>query len=365
MTKQLTNADYYKAAKDLKCQPEALMAVAEVESAGGGYDNQGRLVVRFEGHKFREYTFKKYDQSHPHLSYPYKVQKSKQHGYSAFNQAFALDQEAALKASSWGKFQPLAVNHREAGFKNVRDFVDYLRVSEANQLKVFVEMIKFRQLDDELQRLDWAGFARNYNGKSYKDNDYDGKMHRAYLRYKARKINWNDVLLSEREIDNLLINLDDFESAAKIDNDPIESPLDPSSSEIAYQSAMNEESTVTPTLPQQMQPIQTYLPELPSFGQVGEYVTGTLETVHNTKQTFDTLQQISDTVTESRDGKKSLWTVISQTVLQIVWAIVGFIIGIPMEIWIVVALIVAGFAFYYLYRQITLGKMREISKLKN
>lgn len=191
MTKELTIQDYCEAARTLGCDVAALMAVAEVESSGSGYDEFGRIKLRFEGHKFREYTFGKYDKTHPHLSYPYKNQKFKQHGYNAFNEAFALDQEAALKASSFGKFQPLAVNHREAGFTNVRAFVDFLRKSERNQLIVFCLMVKFRHLDDELRGLKWAAFAENYNGKSYRDNDYDGRMSRAYKKYKAQKIDCN------------------------------------------------------------------------------------------------------------------------------------------------------------------------------
>lgn len=198
---KLTNENYCEAAKDLGCDVAALMAVAEVESAGGGYDENGRLKLRFEGHKFREYTFGKYDKTHPHLSYPYKFQRNKLHGYSAFNDAFALDEEAALKASSFGKFQPLAVNHREAGFKSVRSFVDFLRISESNQLIVFCLMVKFRGLDDELRRRDWAGFALNYNGRAYRDNDYDGKMRRAYERFKKQRINCNEFAdLTEDEI---------------------------------------------------------------------------------------------------------------------------------------------------------------------
>lgn len=203
--KLLKTKDYCDAAKDLRCEVAALMAVAEVESSGDGYDESGRIKIRFEGHKFREYTFGRYDKSHPHLSYPYKIQKLKKHGYAEFNQAFALDEEAALKAASPGKFQPLGANYREAGFKNVRDFWDFLRVSERHQLLVFCKMVKFRHIDDELRRLDWAGFAENYNGSSYRDNDYDGRMKRAYDKYKKRKINCSAFAdLREEEI-NIVI----------------------------------------------------------------------------------------------------------------------------------------------------------------
>lgn len=39
-------------------------------------------------------------------------------------------------------------------------------------------------LVDELQRHDWAGFARGYNGAGYKRNNYDEKLRQAYNKYK-------------------------------------------------------------------------------------------------------------------------------------------------------------------------------------
>lgn len=249
--KQLTNQDYCEAAKDLRCEVAALMAVAEVESAGGGYDEQGRIKVRFEGHKFREYTHGKYDQSHSHLSYPYKLQKGKPHGYEGFNEAFTLDEEAALKASSFGKFQPLAVNYREAGFKNVRAFVDFLRESERNQLIVFCLMVKFRAIDDELRRKDWAAFAWNYNGSAYRDNDYDGKMSRAYDRYKKLKINCNEFAdLREEEIE-LDIPTDYSASGDTSRSDAISAPRsdEDGAEELTGSGASDREAAAPPTLP--------------------------------------------------------------------------------------------------------------------
>lgn len=184
MSKRLKHQDYIEAAKRLNCEVAALMAVASVESRGAGFDENDRIILRFEGHKFRQFTRGKYDQSHPHLSYPYRVQHLKQHGYAAFNEAFQLDQTAALLATSFGMFQPMGFTHEEAGFDNVHEFVDFLKVSEKNQLIVFVAMVKFRKLTDEIQRKDFAGFAKNYNGERYKDNNYDVKMERAYKRFK-------------------------------------------------------------------------------------------------------------------------------------------------------------------------------------
>ena len=52
--------------------------------------------------------------------------------------------------------------------------------SSSNQLDAFVAFIKSQNLDDELRRLDWKGFAYGYNGRDYAKNKYDEKMARAY-----------------------------------------------------------------------------------------------------------------------------------------------------------------------------------------
>jgi hypothetical protein len=40
--------------------------------------------------------------------------------------------------------------------------------------------IKNSGLADELQKKNWAGFARGYNGPSYSKNAYDVKLAQAY-----------------------------------------------------------------------------------------------------------------------------------------------------------------------------------------
>ena len=40
-------------------------------------------------------------------------------------------------------------------------------------------------------------------------------------------------------------------------------------------------------------------------------------------------------------------------------AVVGLIAGVPREVWLVVSVVTAAFLLLYLYRQITLGKIRE------
>lgn len=183
MGKKLTASDINAAASEIGTDTATIKAVKEVEAAGAGYDKSGRLKLRFEGHHFKKYTGGKYDASNPNISYPYKVQRSKPHGYEAFNEAFALDPHAAMISTSWGLFQPMGVYFDECGYVSAGDMVDAFRAGEGNQLLGFVKMCKTRGIDDELRRHDWAGFAKNYNGKDYKVNSYDTKLASAYRRF--------------------------------------------------------------------------------------------------------------------------------------------------------------------------------------
>lgn len=183
---KLTDQDFIDAAQMIGCDIPTIKSVAAVESAGSGFDDQGRIILRFEGHQFRKFTAHRFDQSHPELSYPYSVMRSKKHGYDAFSAAFALDPHAAMMATSWGLFQPMGEYHEECGFNTVDEFVDYLKVSEGNQLKAFVKMVQHRHIDDELVRHDWAGFAKNYNGAGYRQNSYDAKLAQHWRRFGGR-----------------------------------------------------------------------------------------------------------------------------------------------------------------------------------
>lgn len=74
---------------------------------------------------------------------------------------------------------------------------------------------------------------------------------------------------------------------------------------------------------------------------------------------FDRVDGLISAVTARRDAAKSLWTTIVGTVWQAAWAVFGFIVGLPRTVWVVVAVIGGLLALGYLYRQVTLGRIRE------
>lgn len=74
---------------------------------------------------------------------------------------------------------------------------------------------------------------------------------------------------------------------------------------------------------------------------------------------FDRVDNTVNAFVVRRDAAKSMWTTIIGTFWQALWAVFGFFIGLPKGIWIGVAIIAAILILAYLYRQITLGRIRE------
>lgn len=74
---------------------------------------------------------------------------------------------------------------------------------------------------------------------------------------------------------------------------------------------------------------------------------------------FDRVEKVVTGVTTRADSAKSMWTTVIGTIWQPVWAFFSFLLGLPNEVWIVVAVIAAILMLAYLYRQIELGRIRE------
>lgn len=177
----LRTADYERAARDLGCTVAAVQAVAQVESAGGGFLRDSRPKILFERHIFHKRTGGRHSARNSDVSWP---QRGGYLGgareYERLRQAIALDRQAALESASWGKFQLMGFNCASAGHADVESFVRAVVSGEPAQLAGFVAFIKINKLDDELVRRDWAGFARGYNGPDFAENRYDRKMADAY-----------------------------------------------------------------------------------------------------------------------------------------------------------------------------------------
>lgn len=184
-SRTLNENDYKEAAALLNCDVAAIKAVAEVESRGAGFLPDGRPKILFERHKFRKFTNGKYDATHPGIS------QRKAGGYGAggthqwdrFNEAAALDRNAAIQACSWGKFQVMGFNFEVCGFASLADFYAAMQKSEGEHLKAFSNFIKGNNLAGALRNHKWATLAAGYNGADYKINQYDTKLAAAFKKY--------------------------------------------------------------------------------------------------------------------------------------------------------------------------------------
>lgn len=198
-SKKLSKADIIAVANDLKIEPAALKAVIDVEAAGNGFDNQGRPTILFEPHVF-------WDQLGKIHYYTKRAELAKKHngllsqkwdkslyriGGSSHDKlkiAAELNWEAAHKSASWGLGQIMGFNAQKIGYATLKEFIDDMYESEAKQLKAMGMFLKTNGLISKLQRHDWAGFARGYNGSAYAKNQYDVKLADAYKL--AKKQGW-------------------------------------------------------------------------------------------------------------------------------------------------------------------------------
>lgn len=196
--KTLTEEYFEKVAKEIGCEVAAIKAVAEVEAPKGGFDSKGRLTMLFEPHIFWKELRKlglnpamilKGTSKARALNVLSPVWDSKLYGktidarWEQFQCAKSISEEAAYKSCSWGKFQIMGFNFKEAGFVDVFEMVRYFEISELVQLSAFVKYLYNVQLDDELRAKDWKGFARQYNGPQYWKNAYDVKLAKAYNKH--------------------------------------------------------------------------------------------------------------------------------------------------------------------------------------
>nr|WP_239504466.1 N-acetylmuramidase domain-containing protein [Providencia stuartii] len=128
--------DYLAAAEILECEVAAIKAVAMTETGSYGsyfkFQNDDDYVptILFERHHFRKYTAGRFDQYAD-------ISNGKAGGYGGIStqyskllKAYNLDKTAALKSSSWGKFQILGSNYSSAGYSTPEDFVFAMSESE-------------------------------------------------------------------------------------------------------------------------------------------------------------------------------------------------------------------------------------------
>lgn len=185
----LAAADVVSAARRLRCEPAAVWAVCDIESAGGGFLPDKRPKLLFEAHLFGRLTGHRWDATHPGVSAAawdrglYGAPGA--HQYDRLAEAIGLDRAAALQSASWGMFQIVGMNFAACGFASVEDYVAAMCSGEAAQLAAFAAFCEHEELAGLLAAQHWTQFALRYNGPGEAANDYAGRLAAAYARRAA------------------------------------------------------------------------------------------------------------------------------------------------------------------------------------
>ena len=189
----ITEKAFNDSAVLLGVEQAVIKAVAEVESSGDGFLPSGHPKILFEPHVFwaelkkrgidpktitgasdilyEKWTTGKYGKT---SAQPERLKR-----------AIAINKDAALSSASWGRFQIMGYNWAASGFATLDAFIAAMHIDEDQHLFAFINFVKSKNLVDELQRKDWAGFAKVYNGSGYKANKYDEKLASAYNKFKG------------------------------------------------------------------------------------------------------------------------------------------------------------------------------------
>jgi peptidoglycan hydrolase-like protein with peptidoglycan-binding domain len=191
--KYLCQDDIVAAAKSLGVPTAALMAVNEVESKGTGFLANGRIAILYERHiMYRELKDYGVDPDRAMRENPGLVNKARggylggEKEWVRLENAMTINKDAALESASWGAYQIMGFHWQLLGFNSVQDYVKFTSISEANQLECFVRFVKSQKgMWNALKALNWAEFARLYNGAAYKENQYDTKLSTAFKLYSS------------------------------------------------------------------------------------------------------------------------------------------------------------------------------------
>lgn len=221
MGKRITEVEIAKLARIAGYKYSRLRSVVGVESSGNGFLD-GRLVIQFEPHKFSQQltrkgikhtlvkkvlngtTFYVIEGLNTRVVSSGRSAEDLSSGvwqivngvegqsceYKAFSKAFAIDPDAAMKATSIGMMQVMGEHYASLGFKTVGEMWEFAKVSEYNQIVIAIRFIKLnKKMDQALKDGDFETFSFYYNGKGYKAFKYDTRMAAEEKKYKASPLN--------------------------------------------------------------------------------------------------------------------------------------------------------------------------------
>jgi hypothetical protein len=176
--------------------PRVLEAILQVESGGQTHGADGRPIIRFESHIFRNRAankervdkFFRHNQAQPwtgqewrpSIDAPWKsIHTGRQtNEYDAFAAAQMIDVGAAHESISMGAPQIMGFNHRRIGYPDaVAMFESFERSANPQIIGMINYILSDPALVKAISARDWEGIARGYNG--------GGNVAEAAAKYKA------------------------------------------------------------------------------------------------------------------------------------------------------------------------------------
>ena len=198
--KFLSENDLQDFANQYDLELAAVKAVNEVESLGKGFLLDGRPRILFEGHVFWKELKKRglnpeefVSNNTENVLYKKWTKKYYEGGkqeYDRLEKAAGMSDidavhDAAYASASYGAFQIMGFNHKLVGFPSVDSFVAQMYTHENAHLTAFGKFCEANNLIRHLKSKNWASFAKGYNGSGYRENKYDIKLEKAYIKYKT------------------------------------------------------------------------------------------------------------------------------------------------------------------------------------
>lgn len=169
-------ADYRRGAGALAAPSKHLMAVSAIESSGETFwqiGNKWVPPIRLEAHWFGKLSGYRFNDSHPHISCrswtPSLAATTKADAWAQYEEARALDADAAAQACSWAGFQIMGFHWKTMGYLSVAAFVDDVDgPDDDGQMDMFVRFVRADlRLLNAIRVGDWDTWETVYNGGGY------------------------------------------------------------------------------------------------------------------------------------------------------------------------------------------------------
>ncbi len=188
-TRPLSRSELVAEAESEDIPISHLLAVIKVEAAGRGFSSSGLLKILYEPHiAWRETegatrdALVKYNLAYKRWGEePYPQSMAARHWQ--LSTAYEIAGERALEWASYGLAQIMGLNYRQSGFSSVTQMVNFLLISEANQLLSMIKFLKSTGLIYDIRKGHWDNFALRYNGPSFARNRYQIRLEQAVRFY--------------------------------------------------------------------------------------------------------------------------------------------------------------------------------------